>query len=275
MTKKTTFFFRSTLLMIPVLGFLVITSYSTGAPNGYSGSPGDSGNYCSTCHNGTNATTSYNNTSTISSNIPASGYALGQTYTITVTPNSSAPKHGFEITAEKYDSTNDQHIKIGGFTAVSGETHYPGAAGEALTHDTPITSGVWSFDWTAPSTSQGTITFYAAINAVNGDGAAYDTGDFPITTSLAVNEATASIVEAQSFFKLQSNPVQDTIILDFDSVLANGEYAIYDLTGKLIKKDTFINIDNLIIDTIKLSKGLHILKVKAGKLIQEIKFIKQ
>ena len=263
MSKRTTFIFRSILLMIPVLGLLTITSYSAGASVGYSGSPGDNGNYCATCHSGGN----FNNTSTISTDIPASGYVLGQTYTVTVTPNSTAPKHGFEITAE-----NSANAKVGGFVS-NASTIYAGAADDTLTHNAPITSGVWSFDWTAPTTSQGAITFYAAINAVNGDGDL--TGDQPIKTSLSVNEATAAIARVDNFFGLQENPVTTALKISLRDATTKGAYAIYTIAGKLVKSGDFSNTSDLTVSTEKLNKGIYILKLTTANASQEVKFIKK
>jgi hypothetical protein len=268
MSKKTTFLFRTILLIIPILGFLMITSYETGAPEGYTGSPGD-GNSCVACHFGTSSTNAYNNVSTISSNIPASGYVLGQIYTITVTPNSSAPKHGFEITAE-----NASNVKVGSFTTTA-QTRYPATAHTSLTHNAPLSSGVWSFDWVAPSTSQGAITFYAAINAVNGDSNAYDNQDFPITTSITVSEATANIAEVHNFFSLNANPVTTTLTVSLADNVGKGTYSIYTLSGKMLVQNAFFNTNTLIISTEKLKKGLYILKISTATARQELKFIKK
>ncbi len=264
--KKNTFIFRLALLIIPILGLFLFTSYSSGAPDGYSGSPGDGGNYCSACHLGTN--NNYNNQSTISSNIPAEGYTPGQTYTITVTPNSTAPKHGFEITAE-----NSSNTKVGEFLSTA-TTTYPGTAHTALTHNAPITSGVWSFDWVAPSTTEGTITFYAAINAVNGDGAAYDNQDEPITTSLTVNQTAAGVANLENtFFSLAENPVRDFIMVNFNQELS-GTYSIYDIAGKKIQEADFKNKNELTINSNTLKIGMYILKITSTDLAQNVQFIK-
>ncbi len=264
MAKNTIFQFRAALILIPILGLFLFTSNIGGAPYGYSGSPGDSGNYCSSCHYGG----TYTNTSFITTDIPTSGYVLGQTYTVTVTPQSDAPKHGFEITAE-----NSSNVKVGGF-ATSANTQYAGAANDAVTHTAPITSGVWTFNWTAPSSSQGAITFYAAINAVNDDGQAYVDGDSPITTSLSVNEATAGVTTAHSFFKLKNNPIKDNIQVNFDCTINKGTAAIYNLNGKLIKTETFSNANTLTIDSAFLKTGIYIFEIKSGSLKQEMRIIK-
>ena len=265
--KKNTFLFRMLLIALPVLGLFLFTSYLDGAPNGYSGSPGDGGNNCSTCHFG--ADNNYNNQSTISSNIPAEGYTPGQTYTITVTPNSTAPKHGFEITAE-----NSSDEKVGEFIANSTTTHYNSTVLTTLTHNAPLESGVWSFNWTAPSDTQGTITFYAAINAVNGDGAAYDDQDEPITTSLTVNQTAAGVANLENtFFSLAENPVRDFIMINFDQELS-GTYNIYDIAGKKIQEADFKNKNELTINSNTLKIGMYILKITSADLTQNVQFIK-
>src|SRR5262249_59953992 len=47
--------------------------------------------------------------------------------------------------------------------------------------------GSWVFTWTAPATSVGRVTFYAAGNAANGNGGT--SGDFIYTTSVSIQPA--------------------------------------------------------------------------------------
>ena len=49
---KKNYIFKFILLLIPVLAFTLL-SFSSGNPNAFSGSPGDSGNNCTQCHSGT------------------------------------------------------------------------------------------------------------------------------------------------------------------------------------------------------------------------------
>jgi hypothetical protein len=59
----------------------------------------------------------------------------------------------------------------------------------AGTNPTGAGTNSWSFKWTAPPTSTGKVTFYAAGNAANNDGA--QTGDLIYTTSASINPAQA------------------------------------------------------------------------------------
>ena len=83
-----------------------------GSPGGYTGSPGD-GNDCTDCHNpGAN----YNLSSTITTDIPVTGYVFGQTYLITVAATSTKSQHGFELTAEKAGGTRVGVFDLAGAT---------------------------------------------------------------------------------------------------------------------------------------------------------------
>jgi uncharacterized protein (TIGR03437 family) len=55
---------------------------------------------------------------------------------------------------------------------------------------------IFQFDWTPPATNVGPVTFYAAGNAANGNGA--PTGDLIYTTSVQLNPATFAVPSAGS-----------------------------------------------------------------------------
>lgn len=92
---------RKLLLFLVVgLAFTLFGAFETmnpnGAPAGMTGSPGD-GDNCTSCHGGTATTTA----SLITSNIPASGYIPGTTYTITATNSlTGSGKMGFEVSPQ-------------------------------------------------------------------------------------------------------------------------------------------------------------------------------
>jgi|WetSurMetagenome_2_1015567.scaffolds.fasta_scaffold25403_2 hypothetical protein len=153
---------KKTILLVSVLvTFVVLLSsfgggdpnsdYPSGAPAGYTGSPGDGSN-CTSCHGGT-ATTA---TGIITSNIPAAGYTPGTSYTITATVTGSGNK-GFEISPQ-----NTAGTLLGSLTAGS-NNHVTGT--KYVTHNAAIstTPAVWSFTWTAPAAGTGAVTFYGAF----------------------------------------------------------------------------------------------------------------
>lgn len=163
--------------------------YHTGSPGGKTGSPGDGGSTCAQCHSGTPVTV----TGWITSNIPASGYSPGQTYTITATAtHTGAALFGFEMTAE-----NSSNNKTGTFIITDAIQTKLVNNNKAVTHTqngtTPSgNSKSWSVNWTAPAQGTGNVTFYAAFNAANGNG--QNTGDVIYKTLLLVPEG--SILEA-------------------------------------------------------------------------------
>lgn len=141
---------------IALSGFGVLIP--TGAPPGMTGSPGDNGQNCTSCHGGT----AINVAGWISSNIPASGYIPGNTYQIVATNNlTNNGKYGFEVTAEDAGAS-----KVGVLTA--GATSQLVGSGKYVTHTlaNSVTNS-WTFNWTAPSAGTGPVTFYGAFARSN------------------------------------------------------------------------------------------------------------
>ena len=114
-------------------------------------------------------------------------YAPGQTYSMRVrvsfaladTVGASRPRWGFELTAVRADSglrAGTLVVPVGaplqlkvasGALASSGRQYIMHtSAGTFINDPGPVE---WTFDWVAPSTDKGTILFYAAGNAANGD----------------------------------------------------------------------------------------------------------
>jgi len=149
---------RNLLLFMSVAIIILLTSfaafYPSGAPAGYSGSPGDGSSNCSNCH-GTAPTTS---AGWITSNIPAAGYTPGQTYQITATNTmGGSGKYGFEISPQ-----NSTGTLLGSLT--SGTNSQLVGSGKYITHTSASsTINTWTFSWTAPVVGTGSVTFYGAF----------------------------------------------------------------------------------------------------------------
>ncbi|MBE0637837.1 MAG: hypothetical protein IH598_04905 [Bacteroidales bacterium] len=169
------------LLFVPVI-FILLAS-SNGSPGGRTGSVGDNGQNCTGCHTGT----PQNATSWITSNIPPTGYVPGQTYTITATgTHNGVVKFGFELTAE-----NSAGAKVGTFIITNSTQTKLVNQNKAVTHlaagTTPTgNTKTWSMNWIAPNPGAGDVTFYAALNAANGNG--NNSGDVIYLTSTTVQE---------------------------------------------------------------------------------------
>jgi hypothetical protein len=110
-------------------------------------------------------------------------YIPGQTYQITVrhsNSDSTRKRWGFELTA-----LDDGALKAGELQSTDNLTlvlnnQGPGGARQYIEHTTQRGGdgtffgqqggAMWTFNWTAPPTDVGRVTFYAAGNQANGDG---------------------------------------------------------------------------------------------------------
>lgn len=241
---------KNNLLIIPIAIALMTLFYptksnsnSTGSPGGKTGSPTDNAS-CTNCHYsgiGTGAT--------ITSNIPSTGYIPNQVYTITANiTQSGINKFGFEITAEE---ANFGSNKAGTFFVTNNTETKAVNNNKAITHKAGGNSAAnnksWSMDWEAPSMGNGTITFYGAFLAANGDG--NNSGDTYHTATYSVNEAainsTINLSKEDDFI---FNPLKKTI-------KSNTQVSIYDINGKIALKTTGYesNISNL-------NRGIYILR---------------
>jgi len=94
-------------------------------------------------------------------------YLPGQTYTITLTQTGSTINmYGFQLTA--LDTVNQ---RAGTFLPVAGTDTFFINQRQYIEHNTPGSTGSWTFQWVAPQNNAGDITFYAATVA-----AQYPTG---------------------------------------------------------------------------------------------------
>jgi hypothetical protein len=255
---KKHYFFKFTLLLIPVSAFLLMSS-SGGRDDGRSGSPGDGGASCTACHSG-NA--NLGASASITTNIPAAGYDLNTDYTITVNSTSSSSKLGFQLTAENVSDT-----KVGSFTAGSGSR----VTGQRITQSSPSTSGDWSFTWKSPTTNEGSVTFYTAVNATNGNGGT--SGDQVVLATTAVG--VLGISEAKRLhFDMFPNPASEKVTIQLPSGSELATVQFYDYLGRLALSQKIAASENKI-DVNDLATGIYILKVISDNKIGSQKFIKK
>ena len=125
------------------------------------------------CHGSTNTVTPS------LSGLPSSGYTAGSTYSLTIggSGGPSGTQGGFNLDVSQGTLSN------------------PGANAQILigeaTHS-GSTARSWIVDWTAPSTGLGDVTFYLAVNFVNGNNA--QSGDAWGYDSYTVSESTSTTV---------------------------------------------------------------------------------
>ncbi len=232
----------------------------SGAPAGRTGSPGDGSN-CTACHSGTPQTASPD--VTISSDIPASGYIPGNTYTISVEGvQQNVSKFGFEITAE--DNTN---TKAGTWATINAETQIKST--DWVTHTLSGTSGngfkTWTINWTAPAAGTGDVTFYAAVNATNSSGT--NAGDLILLNNVTVSEDVSASVNEKSVKKVKFYPVpaKDYIWITDGTIR---QATLYALDGRPVLQQSNVKAVNVS----AVANGVYFLTVKTrlGTVTQKV-----
>jgi uncharacterized repeat protein (TIGR01451 family) len=182
-------FLVSNSILNPTVG-----AFSSGPPPGYSRAPGEEPEACAECH----LSPGDPGSGQISITVPTT-YVPGQTYQITVTHTNSDPtrlRWGFQLTA--LDTSDEkagelQNINPALTQIIQGgpggnRQYIEHAAGGTFINQTGGAS--WTFNWTAPSTDVGVITFYAAGNHANNDG--NTSGDFIYFTFASSQPAAAT-----------------------------------------------------------------------------------
>ena len=188
---------------------------------------------------------------TITTDIPSTGYEAGNTYNITAALNGSVPQNisGFEITCEE----NATNTKTGSFGITNPTSTQFTNNSNAVTHTAAGNSqNTWSFNWVAPTTGTGEITFYGTFIEANYP-IGNNQGDFFAEATLSFNEATVnSIINLSKENNFTFNSVSKTI-----ESLDNSALSVYNLEGKLVlssnKKHTSLS---------HLSNGIYILKAE-------------
>lgn len=172
----------------------LVQASSTGPSASHTGAPGEAS--CVACHN-TNPLNTGGGAVTISG-LPLN-YKPGQQIPLTVTTaREGGVIFGFQVTA-----LDGRNLQTGTFTVPSqtpaqmqivtgivggNQRKYIEHTGEGVI-PTQLDTKSWTFNWTAPSSRVGKITFYAAGNAANSDGT--NGGDYIYTSSASTLAGTS------------------------------------------------------------------------------------
>lgn len=208
---------KTIVLFLFVLLALSIVAFDTLRQNGIAGRTGSPGETtCTACHGAAS-------TGTISISISPSfsmGYMPGSSYTISVTVSESGrSRFGFDCEALTAGNTNGGTLAV-----IAGTTDVKTLASGTKTNITHTGTGnstanshTFNFRWTAPASGSGTITFYTAGIAANGDGID-NAADHTYKTSLPVSEMTMGVSQTNlSDIRLSvfPNPASEKITLSY------------------------------------------------------------
>lgn len=225
---------KISLLFVLVISVssVIFLGNGSGAPSGRAGDPAGGNSNCTHCHAGPTPQTI---PGLIYSNIPVSGYVPGQTYTITAEIVAFGhSKFGFQISPQTNTGTF-----MGTLVNTSAQTQLVGA-NKYITHTSMGTSGtnvkIWTFDWIAPISGSGQVTFYGAFNVANNNNAS--SGDTIYLSTLVVNENTTTAVteNKQDFLcTVYPNPVSVDSRLDISLKESKAlNISLFDINGKLL-----------------------------------------
>jgi len=221
----------------------------TGAPSGVVGRCEDG-----SCHGGNNASNivalQVLDSSTM---LPVTTYGAGQTYLVKLTGDATAistslPGFGFQASV-----VLGNHTQGGTFTvpaASASQMHtYPCGPTTVIEHSVmmaPVTAGInkyaTQFYWTAPATFSDSVTFYALLNAVNGDGG--DGGDNPdaapmVTLHENPADKVAQVISFANDLTVFPNPTSGNPTVSYN-LTSDQNVTIYvlDITGKKVAQIT-------------------------------------
>lgn len=272
---------KSNLLAIGVLvgGITLLFTdqaigFSVKPPGGRTGSLVDGGKSCMDgCHVGSVTPVS----SGISTDIPTEGYVAGQTYSVTVGSGLALPgigKYGFQFSAQ--DASGNQMGELNSI-AFGGTSNY--IPEKYIAHSAPLLTDnpSWTFEWTAPTTGSGEVTFYAAVVAANNNSST--SGDAVLTTSSSVSEQSAlSAATIKSSNNIQASIKGETMTLHYQSIEeASYSVKLFDLNGKLLyqgnlllEKGTGSKIVRL---NQQLSHGIFALNLQSDEVVTSMKIV--
>lgn len=249
------------ILAIPAL-FILFTSglmSGSGSPGAKTGSPGDGGQNCTQCHSGTAISQEF----WILGSMGPLGYEPGVEYTIVVVGiHPDAEKFGFEATAEDAQGNKVGTITIAGMPGMTQLTNNNHAVTHTIAGTVPLldTASTWMFNWTAPAVEAGDITFYAAINAANGNG--NNSGDQIYLTSFTTSPSGGigiNEVQKNNHFSVFPNPSDGIVRFRLNSGTTGEEISIIDLTGKTVEQIR-IQEHDVKMDLGHLQKGIYLFR---------------
>jgi hypothetical protein len=200
------------------------------------GAPGEQS--CTSCHSGTAQSGVTENVFTLLDGLTqVTSYLPGQTYNVTLSMSSAPAKKGFQATA--LDGSNNMAGTFtgntGGGTAVTTSASLSRQYANHTSASNTSSNMVWIWEWTAPATDVGNVTFYVATNKANNNG--NDNGDVIYTSQHIIGSA-ASLGEATTFdadFKAGYNGTSNVLSMSFNSLIAGEMFLnLVDANGRSV-----------------------------------------
>ena len=250
---------RLSLLSIALCSFILFTSNRIGrgkAAGPATTSPGEQGQFCGSfgCHFSNSFDPQVQLSLLRDDGVVVDEYKSGFNYTVQLIINHTGfpAGYGFQMVALR----DEDNSPVNNFTNLPAGTHEINLMGrQYVEHSQILMNDTILIDWIAPSQDLGSISFYAAGNAVNGNGAS--SGDGADTTHISIKEKqTLSIndLDLEAQVNVYPNPALDMINVSGKRDFKNIE--LWNLEGRRIlqTQDSEISLQEL-------SSGIYLIKV--------------
>ncbi len=203
--------------MLLIAALTLISTQSSTHPNapdwGYTGAPSENTCGKSTCHNNTPNT----GNGSVSITFNSQFYIPGNTYLVTVsTDEAGMGRFGFETNC--LDASNVKQGTAALINTTNTSLNTTTLNRWYVGHKSAGTTKTWTYNWTAPATNAGDLTFYVASLCANNNN--NSTGDHCYTTTAVFQpqlSAVNSVANARNNFELIQNPVSDKITVNYNN----------------------------------------------------------
>ena len=194
--------------------------------------PGD-GTVCTTCHAGGNFGASVDvKLKDLASGEEVTEYVPGVTYAVEVSIGTSVAPAGYGFQVIALQDSDNSSISTWA-NNVTANTQLTDASGRQYFEQSGIASdNILEAEWTAPAAGTGSVTFYAAGNAVNGTGST--AGDQAVTNEITFTENTTSTSAGLAKLGIRLNTFPNPTVDNLTLMLETEE-----------SKDLIVNIYNL------------------------------
>lgn len=264
----------SSAIVVGVSSFIML---SDNGRAGNTGSPGETTCANSGCHTSFTVNTGPGSIR-LTSNMPNWQYVPGQTYTINaIVKYTGRNLFGIGLEALTSANANAGTIVVTNSTKTQIKTRLvSGVTRNNLVHQlnggSSNDSCVFSFNWVAPSTNIGNVTFYYAGICANGNGS--ESGDYVYNSSKIVTPAGTTgiqqIVKNTDELKVINLPGSNLLHLSYNAAEVGAVNAeLYDIKGSIVASQDFGRQSEgkieLNMDLFNVNKsGLYILKIVHG-----------
>lgn len=234
---------KTRLLSIAIIAIVLSTAFGILSDNGKAGYTGSHGELnCDDCHNSFGNSNSGTGTIYVTSTMNNWQYIPGQTYTVNaIVKHSGKPLFGLGFEALTSSNANAGSLVITNPAKTQIKTKtVSGVTRNNVVHQLNggmnADSAIFTFNWVAPATIIGNITFYFAGIAANNNG--NENSDYVYNSSKVVTPASATgIVEQNkniSAFKSYVNNEERIAIEFLSSADDQPRINLYDMEGRMI-----------------------------------------